>query len=51
MTRRTTVRAWMKQYVWRDLMQFATELLSSEKNDGVTKLLAPAGLVRTHVAG
>ena len=52
-TMRTTVRACtrMMQYVWRNLMQFATDFMSSEKNDDVTKWLAPAGLVGTNVAG
>ena len=53
MTRRITVRActMVMQYVWRNMMEFATDFLSSEKNDGVTKWLASAGLVGTNVEG
>ena len=41
----------MMQYVWRNLMQFANDFLSSEKIDGVTKWLASSGLVGINVAG
>ena len=52
-TRRITVRAStrMMQYVWLNVPDLLPIFCQVEKNDGVTKWLAPEGLVGTHVAG